>query len=286
MLQTMRPDEFFIDDEIPDPFGNLHRHVDTQLLTTIRTTAPQGRDDIEVAVPLAVLIHDELEKYGTTGDPEISEADMRLAILSFRSVLQRLDVAGPEIPFRDFGSFRTYWLRNDGYGSWQARRTMLRDIFDPLHDQLAILEQRSMTATLVDPVSSHKRTGWPGVDTEISELRRHFQSARTPQDYRSVGLDCVAVTESLSAHVYDPARHLREGEEEPPIANTKQRLERFVEDAVPGPENATLRKLARSAIEYAQHVKHSGTPSRREAGIAADAVIQLGNILRRLDKDP
>jgi hypothetical protein len=54
---------------------------------------------------------------------------------------------------------------------------------------------------------------------------------------------------------------------------------------VPGSENATLRKLARSTIEYAQHVKHSGTPTRREAGIAADAVIQLANILRRLDDD-
>jgi hypothetical protein len=281
----MRPDEFFIDDEIPDLSGNVRRHVDTQLLATIRTTAADGRDDIEVALPLAVLIHEDLEKYGTASNQEMSEADMRLAILALRAVLQRLGITGPEIPFRDFGSFRTYWGRNDGYGSWQARRTMLRDIFDPLHDQLAVLEQRSLTATLADPVSMHKRTGWPGVDTEISELRRHFQGARTGQDYRNVGLDCVAVTESLSAEVYDPAKHLRDGEEEPPVANTKQRLERFVEDTVPGPENATLRKLARSTIEYAQHVKHSGTPTRREAGIAADAVIQLANILRRLDDD-
>jgi hypothetical protein len=53
----------------------------------------------------------------------------------------------------------------------------------------------------------------------------------------------------------------------------------------PGPDNATLRRLTRSAIDYAQHVKHSQTPTRREAGIAADAVIQLANILRRLDED-
>ena len=117
------------------------------------------------------------------------------------------------------------------------------------------------------------------MSTEISELRRHFQTARTAQDYRNVGLDCVSITESLRPG-------LRPGEAPPRrrggalrFANTKQRLERFVEDAVPGPENATLRKLARSAIEYAQHVKHSGTPTRREAGIAADAVIQLAEHL-------
>lgn len=134
-------------------------------------------------------------------------------------------------------------------------------------------------------MSIPNRTGWHEVDKEISELRRHFQGARTAQDYRSVGLDCVAVTESLSAQVYDQAKHLREGEEEPPIANTKQRLERFVEDAIPGPDDAKLRKLARATIDFAQHVKHGKTPTRREAGIAADAVIQLANILRHLDDD-
>jgi hypothetical protein len=55
----------------------------------------------------------------------------------------------------------------------------------------------------------------------------------------------VAITEALSAHVYDPDRHLRDGETEPPIANTEQRL---------------------------------AAPTRREAGIAADAIIQLANL--------
>ena len=193
----MRPDEFFVDDEIPDAFGNVRRRIDTQLLTTVRTTAPEGHDDIEVAVPLAILIHEELEKYGTSGNQEISETEIRLAILALRAVVSRLGVTEPNIPFRDFSSFRSYWLRNSGYGSWQARRAMLHDIFNPLHDELAVLEQRSLTAILADPVSAHKRTGWPGVDTEISELRRHFQTARTAQDYRNVGLDCVSITESL-----------------------------------------------------------------------------------------
>jgi len=137
----------------------------------------------------------------------------------------------------------------------------------------------------VSPISPYQRTGWGAVDEEIGELRRHFQAARTPQDYRAVGNDCVFVTEALSRQVYDASRHLRVGETEPPVSNTKQRLERFVEDSATGPDNASLRKMARSVIELAQHVKHSSTPTRREAGIAADAVIQLANILRRLDED-
>jgi hypothetical protein len=147
------------------------------------------------------------------------------------------------------------------------------------------MEDRVLTSSLVQSVSPHTRTGWAAVDAEISELRRHFLRAKSPQDYRAVGLACVAVTEELSRQVYDVGGNLRDGEEEPPIANTKQRLERVVEDSAPGPDNAALRKLARAAIEYAQHVKHSTTPTRREAGIAADAVIQLANLLRRLKQD-
>lgn len=82
--------------------------------------------------------------------------------------------------------------------------------------------------------------------------------------------------------MYDPAVHLRPGEDEPPVAKTKQRLDRYIDDALTGPDNAPLRRLAKAAVEVAQQVKHSGDPTRREAGIAADAVILLANMLRRL----
>jgi hypothetical protein len=95
----------------------------------------------------------------------------------------------------------------------------------------------------------------------------------------------VIVTEALSRVAYDPERHLRQGEDEPAVDKTKQRLERFIEDELPGPENAALRKLGRAAIEMAQAVKHQTAPSRRDAGIAADTVILLANLLRRIAED-
>lgn len=281
----MRPDDFFIDDDLPGAFGLPSRYLDVELLARLRRGPIPNREDIEVAVPLARLVHDDLERYGTSGAPEMTEQGMREALLALHAVVDRLGIGAFEVPFRDFGTFRSWWLKNDAYGSWQARRDLLSGIFDSLHDRLADLEQQALTSSLVDPVSPHARTGWSSVDTEISELRRHFLSARTPQDYRNVGQDCVAVTGALSRQVYDSKRHLREGEQEPPVASTKQRLDRFVEDAAPGADNAALRKVARAVIELAQHVKHSTTPTRREAGIAADAVIQLANLLRRLDED-
>jgi hypothetical protein len=281
----MRPDDFFVEDAVPGAFGLPSRYLDVELLGRIRRGPIADHEDIEVAVPLARLVHDDLERYGTSGNTEMTEQGMREALLALRAVVGRLGISDFEVPFRDFGTFRSWWLKNNAYGNWQARRDLLSAIFDPLHDQLADIEQRALTSSLVEPIGPHARTGWSAVDTEISELRRHFLSARTPQDYRNVGQDCVALTEALSRHVYDPSRHLRQGEEEPPVANTKQRLDRFVEDAAPGPDNAAIRKLARAVIELAQHVKHSTTPTRREAGIAADAVIQLANLLRRLGEE-
>ena len=124
------------------------------------------------------------------------------------------------------------------------------------------------------------------MDEEIAELRRHFEIATSPQDYRNIGNDCVTVLEAISAVAYDHAIHKRGDEPEPPVASTKDRLDRYVEVSIPGAENAPIRKVARAVIELAQAVKHRPAGNRRDAGIAADAVIQLANLLRRTQEAP
>lgn len=282
----MRPHDFFKDrvGEPKDAFGSGRRQVSDAMFVALRRGPLSDREDVEVAPALASLIHDDLEDFGTGGSGEMTADQMRHAILALRAVTDRMAVQNFDLPFRDYTTFKNYWVREGaaGAGGYQARRNLLSALFDGLHDQLADLETRSLSSSLVDPISPHSRTGWGAVDTEISELRRHFQNARTPQDYSAVGNDCVRVTEALSRQVYDVSLHLRPDKQEPPVANTKDRLDRCVEVALPGPDNARLRKLVRATIEVAQEVKHRGTPTRREAGIAADSVIQLANVLRRL----
>lgn len=145
-------------------------------------------------------------------------------------------------------------------------------------------QDRALDSTLALPVSPHEKLGWAEVDTEVGELRRHFLTAVTAQDYRAVGNDCVHLLEALSRKVYNHPLHTPEGELEPPAAKTKLRLERYVEQRLAGKDNADLRPFARSVINLSQSVKHSGSPSRTEAGIVADAVILLANMLRRLDE--
>jgi hypothetical protein len=133
-------------------------------------------------------------------------------------------------------------------------------------------------------VSPRERLGWHEVDTAIGELRRHFRTATTPQDYKAVGLDCVTITEALSRQVYEHEKHTPEGEAEPAEGKTKIRLERYIAAQLPGADNPELRKLARAAIELAEAVKHGRAPDRREAGVAGDSVIFLANLLRPLDE--
>ncbi|MBY6413924.1 hypothetical protein HQ346_19705 [Rhodococcus sp. BP-252] len=90
-------------------------------------------------------------------------------------MLKQLVAAPLELPFRDFNTFRKYWNRNGAYGSWQARRDILDQYFEPLHKFLGEREAKLLTSTLVSAISPRQVTGWPRVDEEIST------SAATPR---------------------------------------------------------------------------------------------------------
>lgn len=95
----------------------------------------------------------------------------------------------------------------------------------------------------------------------------------------------MTITEALSRQVYDHAKHTPAGEAEPHEGKTKLRLERYLEARLPGADNAEMRRLARAVVELAEAVKHGRAPTRTKAGVAADAVILLANMLRRIDED-
>jgi hypothetical protein len=95
----------------------------------------------------------------------------------------------------------------------------------------------------------------------------------------------VSVTELLGDAVYDPTKHLRSGETAISRGETKKRFDRHIEVALAGNDHATVRSLARAVVAFSQEVKHGTTPTRRDAGIAADSVIMLANLLRRLEQE-
>lgn len=275
--------DFFEEDEFNGWDGARRESLNTAWLERLRQRPDPEHPDVDVAVALMDLVHNDLLLFGTGGGESLSNEEMRVAIRTLRAVTTRCGEAF-KLPFRDHSSWKAYWLKNEGYGSWQARRELLSDLFDEFTARLEAMQDESTASALADSISPHELLGWPAVDTEIGELRRHFREGRTPQDYRGVGNDCVHVLEALSAQVYDSELDTPEGEEDPPVQKTKQRIERYIARSLPGSDNKLLRALARTTIEVAQQVKHSNQPTRTEAGIAADAVILLGNMLRRLDE--
>jgi hypothetical protein len=250
----------------------------------VRAGSVPGHDDLSSALALTRLVRAELEAFGTGGGEKLEGAEIALAQRTLRAVLQRLGI-DLTLPWRDFAGFRSYWLKNNASGSYQARRDLIEQFFGPVQDALDEREDVEIRAVLAEAVSPRAGTGWSKVDEEITELKHRFRTASTTQDYRDVGNRSVAVLEALSRTVYDRTRHLREGETEPPPDKTKQRLGRYVEDSLAGKDNEAIRAVANKIIELAHGVKHSTTPIRREAGIATDSVILLANILRRVDQE-
>ena len=287
IIYPVNPWDFWTEKKVSSlqPWGpdTTERTLDTDKISTITAKPLPGHPDIEVAAALTRFVHEQYESYGTDGENLVSNNESLLILRALKALLQRLGITTFDPPFRDFKSFQNYWLQNGCRGSWQARRNILEKIFGPLHSELDEREAGSIASTLVAAISPRKVTGWPRIDEEISELRRHFESASTQQDYSNIGNDCVSILEALSATAYNHARHGRNGENEPHITKTKDRLDRYIEVELTGPENAHMRKLARATIELAQAVKHRReTATRIEAGIAADAAILLVNMLRRL----
>jgi hypothetical protein len=276
------PDSFFSDEVVDDRLQGafVTRTLRDELLADLAKSPLASVADAEVAAALVRLLRDELERYGTDGTNELDDNQVRLVIASLRAVLSRLRLT-LDLPFRDFTGFRTFWKREDMAYSWQARRDYVDLVFSPLEDSLDVLVSVAVPV-LAEPVSPRAATGWQAVDEELDALRRRFREAQTSADYRAVGLHALGVLEAVGDHVHDPTLDLREGETSLSREKSKARLERYIERSLTGPTQADLRALARKAIEVAQAVKHGATPTRRDAGIAADAAILVANMLRRL----
>lgn len=282
----MISEDFFKDGVVvEDGYPVEQRVLNRGLLERIRANAYTDRPDMEVATALLRLAHDELLAFATDRSQRTDDEDMRLILRTARRLVKRLEVSF-QLPFSDYGSFHAYWEENNCYGSWAARRGVLRVLFEPVHRELADREDDELEASLAQPITSHSGTGWPEVDKAIKDLRRHFRDARSSLDYRNIGNDCDAVLERLSETLFDPELHLKEREQVPPVSQTKNRIGRFVEVAAPdGRTNERIRKLANATIDLAQAVKHNQEGTRRNAGIAADSVILLANLLRRFAEE-
>ncbi len=123
------------------------RTLNSGLLQRIRAGVNSSNPDVEVGVGLLRLAHDELEAYGTDGKQRTSEDEIRLILRVSRNLLKRMGIA-LDLPFSDYRTFRSHWMANGAYGSWQARREILHDLFGPIHRELEQREDDEIESTV------------------------------------------------------------------------------------------------------------------------------------------
>jgi hypothetical protein len=281
---AMRPDDFFSvtgsDDVWSGPTTILRREILEGLLVDGSAEAT----NIEVADAIVRLIHLELEGYATNGCRISEDADMELLLRAGAMCCKRAGVRFPSLPFRDLSGFGKYWRKEglSGGGSWGMRRDYLDTVFEKVENDLLQLTVRTQEDGLAIPISPRSATGWASVDTEAEELRRRFEVARSAQDHSAVGTACVRVLEMLGDVVFDAALYVPSGEAVPKRDQTKNRFDLVIAHELPGSANTIVRKLAKTTVEIAHEVKHRAT--RRDAGIAADSVILLVHMMRRISE--
>lgn len=136
------------------PWDSPTEAVNFEVLQAIIDGDLPGNSPAEVALAVADLARDELQKYGTDGTDGtqlIDDSGSRVLIRALTTSAASAGIAPFSLPFRDFGTFRTHWNANGCYGSWQARRELLHDLFGPLLQRLeALASHRTTTPQVTD----------------------------------------------------------------------------------------------------------------------------------------
>jgi hypothetical protein len=103
----------------------------TARLQALIAGSEESTSDLDVALALMNLVRDDLQLSGTSGNPNIADADLRTAVRALVRTSARAGVAF-NLPFRDHAGWRSYWIRKgaSGWGGWQARRDLLSELFD------------------------------------------------------------------------------------------------------------------------------------------------------------
>lgn len=224
----------------------------------------------------------------STGGPSIQDTEpfYKREYRALAAVLKRLGINNPN-KYSLLWTWHGRW--SDGtLPTYASRRVFIADMYAPVREALEDVAEGGDLAVGADDGP----TGWVEVDARMGTLRRRVRDMDdTADDARAVGLQCVSVLEALGRAVFDPDRHLPQGEELPHPNDAKSRLGHFLtavagEQVKKGERFEHVRTLVRATWRQAQGVKHRDDPNRTDAGIAADSTALLVAILRRLaDED-
>jgi len=176
-IESMLPPDFWTEYEVHSPWTSVpewKRGLNTELLESLRSEPLADTSDVTAAERLLELTWSELEAFGTGGGNECDDKEIAVVIRTLEAVTRRLGIP-LELPFRDFTRFKTYWLRNDGYGSWQARRDILEDLLGPTRKELETLDLRLAGPKIKEELISALRNP-VAIRDQLGRLQRTAES--------------------------------------------------------------------------------------------------------------
>jgi hypothetical protein len=88
--RDVQPEDFY--DHSQDMWGNYPRRLDVDMLRRIRSSAQPNMSDAGAGVALAQLAHAELVAFGTNGDNDLSDREIREALGTLRAICVRIGV--------------------------------------------------------------------------------------------------------------------------------------------------------------------------------------------------
>lgn len=96
--------------------------LDVELMESLRFGPLPAHPDLDVAVALTRLLHEDFVARGTRHDERMNDEEVVLAVKAHRAVLERLGLEPPQLPFRHHSGFYDYWRKNDMSGAAAGRR--------------------------------------------------------------------------------------------------------------------------------------------------------------------
>lgn len=172
----MHSEDFFGPE--PPPWADQSRDLDQELIDALLRGPVDGRRDLDVAIALAELVHDEFRAFGTSGGERLDNGQSRAVLRALQTVLKRVGGVEFNPPFRNFETFHEHWVRNgcSGSGGYQARRDLLSDLFNPLHERLRVIEDRGSTGPKVTSQALDTLTDPTAIRDHLDRIERNLDA--------------------------------------------------------------------------------------------------------------
>lgn len=182
-------------------------------------------------------------------------------------------------PYGDLWDWYHAWKAN-GWDSWAERRKHVRDLFQPILEQLC--------ETQLEPIPVREPTGWERVDRTLEKARSRLLDAVAEEDFQAVGLLCREVLISLGQVVYSEPEHGTPDGVQVSSTDAKRMLDAYIAATVPGQTNETIRRHVKAALALALELQHKRTADFRLAALCLEATSSTVNVLAILEgrRDP